>query len=324
MPARRPPGPSGRRGRPDAGRRKLLKTAAAIPAAVAVARHVVSSSAAAAERTARGAALPQMRLGSHVMSRLVCGANPFDGGSHLSSFVNRQMREYYTPEQVTRTLLRCEQAGVTCWQGSSGDAPRHRRLVEAGGKMRFIAITAASGDIAPLKAAGCIGIAHHGEVTDGAFKGGSRSFERVGDYLKKLRDAGLLVGVSTHMPDALDAVESKGWHVDYYMACLYERHRGEAALKEYLGHVPIPVGEVYLADDPARMYRAIRQTKRPCLAFKILAAGRLSDRREWVEQAFRDAFASIKPTDGVIVGIYDRYSDQPGECAKLVRKYARS
>ncbi len=56
-------------------------------------------------------------------------------------------------------------------------------------------------------------------------------------------------------------------------------------------------------------------------SFKILAAGRLSDRRQWVEQAFRQTLQSIKPTDGLIVGIYDRYSDQPAEDAALVRRF---
>ena len=123
------------------------------------------------------------------------------------------------------------------------------------------------------------------------------------------------------MPDVVDAVESKGWDVDFYMTCVYERHRSAEELRALLGHVPIPVREVYLTEDPPRMFKAIRQTRRPCLAFKILAAGRLSDRPEWVERAFKETFESIKPTDGVIVGIYDRYSDQPAECAALVRKY---
>ena len=69
------------------------------------------------------------------------------------------------------------------------------------------------------------------------------------------------------------------------------------------------------------MFKAVRQTKRTCLAFKILAAGRLSDRTEWVEGAFRDTFKAIKPDDGVIVGIYDQYSDQPKEDADLVRRF---
>jgi hypothetical protein len=47
----------------------------------------------------------------------------------------------------------------------------------------------------------------------------------------------------------------------------------------------------------------------------------LSDRREWVEEAFRQAFQSIKPSDGVIVGIYDRYTDQPAEDATLARRF---
>jgi hypothetical protein len=31
---------------------------------------------------------------------------------------------------------------------------------------------------------------------------------------------------------------------------------------------------------------------------------------------------SIKPNDGVIVGMYDRYSDQPAENAALVRRFS--
>ena len=56
-------------------------------------------------------------------------------------------------------------------------------------------------------------------------------------------------------------------------------------------------------------------------AFKILAAGRLSERREWVENAFKQTFAGIKPTDGVLVGIYDKFSDQPAEDAGFVRRF---
>ena len=199
----------------------------------------------------------------------------------------------------------------------------YRRLVEAGGDMRFIVI--ASGDdaeIRRLRDGGCIGIAHHGESTDNLFKAGQ--LDQVHEYLKRVRDAGLLAGVSTHMPDVVDAVESKGWDVDYYMTCVYERHRDEKTLKELLGHVPLPPREVYLREDPPRMFKAMRATPRPCLAFKILAAGRLSDRTEWVEAAFRETLASIKPTDGVIVGIYDRYTDQPAECADLVRRFGEA
>jgi hypothetical protein len=264
--------------------------------------------------------LPQIRLGTYSISRLICGANCFNGGSHLSVFVNRAMKEYYTEEQIFKTLRRCEEAGVNCWQDGLGNIERYQRFVDQGLRMRYIAI--AAGDpagIDKLARGGCIAIAHHGEVTDRLFKNGE--LHKAEEYTKRVRDAGLAVGVSTHMPDVVDFIESKGWDVDYYMTCVYERHRSKEALEELLGQAPIPVGEVYLPLDPPRMFAAVRRTAKPCLAFKILAAGRLSDRKHLVEGAFRETFAAIKPIDGVIVGIYDRYSDQPAENAAFTKRF---
>jgi hypothetical protein len=274
-----------------------------------------SSAAAASE-----AALPQIRLGKHSVSRLICGANTFNGGSHLSTFFNAELRRYYTPDQIVKTLRRCREVGINCWQSGHGNLNIHRRVLEEAGPMHFLAIDQGDGANLPaLVKGGCIGVAHHGEFSDRMFKKGQ--LDQVQDYLKRVRDSGLLVGVSTHMPDVVDAIESKGWDLDYYMACVYERHRTAAELEKLLGQAPIPVGEVYLPNDPPRMYKAIRQTRRPCLAFKILAAGRLSDRPQLVENAFRETFEGIKPTDGVIVGMYDRLSDQPLENANFVRRF---
>jgi len=304
-------------GTPPAGdRREFLKTVGVVPAAMIAAQSGTVASAAPAEEPK----LPQIQFGPYSISRLVCGANPFSAGSHLSVFVNHEMRSYYTPEQVLKTLRRCEEVGINLWQAHGNNHELYRRHREQGGKMHYISLGA--GDptfIKTLADAGGIGIAHHGEVTDRMFKGGE--IDQMHEYLKRVRDAGLLVGVSTHMPDVVDTVESKGWDIDFYMTCVYERHRSAEALEKLLGQAPIPVGEVYLPGDPPRMFRAVQNTKRPCLAFKILAAGRLSDRRSWVENAFRDTLAGIKPNDGVIVGIYDRYTDQPAENAEYVRRF---
>jgi len=297
-------------------RRGFLKKVGVLSVALTAAEQATGASAAPREK----AKLPQIRLGPYSISRLICGANPFNGGSHLSVFVNHAMKEYYTPEQILTTLRRCQAAGINCWQSGTGNVDLYRRFIDEGGQMHYIAIAAGdSSSIKKLAAGGCIAIAHHGEVTDRLFKSGQ--IDQVHDYLKRVRDAGLVVGVSTHMPDVVDAVESKGWDIDYYMTCVYERHRSAEALEKLLGQAPIPVGEVYLPLDPPRMFKAIQQTKRPCLAFKIVAAGRLSKRRQWVEQAFRQTFQSIKPTDGVIVGIYDRYTDQVAENAAFVRRF---
>jgi hypothetical protein len=236
----------------------------------------------------------------------------------MSPFLDKEMHDYYTPERAVQTLWRCEEVGINAWQSHQTGTLLgiYNRLRKAGGKMYMLGLTQSNEDLREAaRVEGLIGVAHHGEVTDNLFKQGK--LDMVGDCLKRIRDAGLLVGVSTHMPDVVDAVESKGWDVDYFQTCVYERNRDEAALRKLLGHVPVSVGEVFLKDDPPRMFKAIRQTKRPCLAFKILAAGRRHD----VEQAFRETFAAIKPTDAVIVGIYDRYSDQAGQNAALARRF---
>jgi hypothetical protein len=301
---------------PASNRREFLKDMGTLSAALVAAQSVNAAAAAPAE----AAKLPQIQFGKHSISRLICGANPFGAGSHLSVFVNHEMRAYYTPEQILKTLRRCQEVGINCWQSGHGSLDLYRQFVDEGGQMKFLAIEAR--DPAVLKKlaqGGCLGVAHHGEVTDQMFKQGK--LDLIHDYLKEIRDSGMQVGVSTHMPAVVDAIESKGWDLDYYMTCVYERHRSAADLERLLGQAPIPVGEVYLPQDPPRMFQSIRQTKRTCLAFKILAAGRLSERQAWVEQAFRDTFASIKPGDGVIVGIYDRYTDQPAEDADYVRRF---
>lgn len=323
-------------------RRRFLKALCTVPAGIAAAGQLAAAAQASpggpgsslpsaspmapsADGEAPGASsgLPQVPFGPHRISRLVCGSNPFHAGSHLSIFVNHDMRSWYTEERVLATLRRCQEEGINLWQGNDRHFETFRRFLEGGGKMQYISLgTAGQGKeyLKKLAAAGAIGVAHHGEVTDRLFKAGG--LDEIRDFLEMVRDAGLQVGVSTHMPDVVDAVESKGWDIDFYMTCAYERHRSRDDLIRLLGRAPVDVGEVYLEDDPPRMFRAVQGTRRTCLAFKILAAGRLSDRKEHVEEAFRRTFQSIKPTDAVIVGIWDKYGDQTAENAAYARRFS--
>lgn len=270
------------------------------------------------------ASLPQIQFGDHRLSRLILGANPINGGSHLSRFVNNQMKRYFTPEQIQVTLKRCQEQGINTWQSGPVNLAAYRAYVDGGGQMRFLALANDSPDaptmLEDLVGGGTIGIAHHGEVTDIYWREGK--MEKVQAYCKRIRDAGVMVGISTHIPDVVDYVIAENWDVDYFMCCVYERHRTREQLMARLGHVPLPLNEVYLEDDPARMYKAMRSTDKPCLAFKILAAGRLCDKQDWVEAAFEQAFQSIKPTDAVIVGMYPEYEDQIAINAEYTRRFS--
>jgi len=118
----------------------------------------------------------------------------------------------------------------------------------------------------------------------------------------------------------IDAVETKGWPVDFYMGCFYRVTRTGEEFQKEIGVQP--VGETYLASDPERMCRALRQAKAPCLGFKILAAGRKCDSPAQVRQAFEFAFKNIKPTDATIVGMCPRFRDEISENARIVSEVA--
>ena len=125
--------------------------------------------------------------------------------------------------------------------------------------------------------------------------------------------------VGTHIPEVIAYVEEKGWDVDFFSGCLYNRRRTADEQKQVLNGESIEMtNELYLKSDPARMYRVMRQTRKPCFAFKILAAGRVPD--NGIEQAFRTAFESIKPTDAVYVGMFPKFKDEVQENAEIVHR----
>jgi copper oxidase (laccase) domain-containing protein len=68
------------------------------------------------------------------------------------------------------------------------------------------------------------------------------------------------------------------------------------------------------------MFKVIQAVRKPCLAYKILAAGRRVDSPAQVQQSFETAFANLKRTDALIVGMWQQHSDQVTENAAFVRK----
>ena len=87
-------------------------------------------------------------------------------------------------------------------------------------------------------------------------------------------------------------------------------------------HPAIRIGQNGLAMliHAARRPSPAQQAAKICFAFKILAAGRVTN----VEQAFRTAYQSIKPTDGVFIGLWPRVKDQVRENAERVHRLLTS
>ena len=79
------------------------------------------------------------------------------------------------------------------------------------------------------------------------------------DYLKRIRDLGVMVGLSCHNPLEVEYAEEKGWDIDYFMTSLYYMNRPRKEFEKILGQVPL--GEIYLPGDPPRMMETIRKVE---------------------------------------------------------------
>lgn len=264
--------------------------------------------------------LPTVKLGKHEIGRLILGSNPFYGYSHSSRMLDQHMREWGTPENVCAALAEAERNGIDTFQTNGderaiGDVLLHR---EGGGKLQVIALIRGNPEEA-VRRMSPMAVAHHGELTDVLFR--QRKMDDVREFTRRARQTGALVGVSTHKPEAIAYMEEAGWDVDFYMGCCYNRTRTPEEIRQLLGELPLPAGELYLEKDPARMFAVMRQARKTCFAFKILAAGRVAGSPASIDAAFRTAFASIKPGDGVIVGAYPRFQNQIAENAQRARTF---
>ena len=278
--------------------------------------------------------LPTIALGTFRVTRFIAGCNPVLGNSHFNALTSALMEEYYTDERVVQFLLNCEKAGINAWQ--TGAIPRTLRLMDmardAGCKLHWIPVAdpwenssskyKISSEAAVLQTVQLlvkkkpIAIGHHGELSDVLYRDGK--LERIRTFLNAVHDLGFLAGVSTHNPAVIEAVEEKGWPADFYMACFYFRSRTTEEFVKEIGTEQ--VGETYLASDPPRMCKVIRQVPKPCLGFKFLAAGRRCGTAKQVREAFEFAYHNIKPTDAVIAGMYNKFSDQLAEDVGLARE----
>jgi hypothetical protein len=265
--------------------------------------------------------LPTIRLGNHDVTRLICGGNPISGISHYSSEMDRDMLYYYTMPRLQELLDECWRQGINTVQ-TRGDRHTMRMYLEHrenGGRMQWIAQTASEfADIHANIDQICdfepIAIYHHGTHTDNSWHEGK--IDQVADYLKSIHDRGVAAGIGTHIPEVVAYAEEHSWETDFYMCCFYNLARGYKAAPAVERHAYEE--ERYPEGDPDRMTAVMREVKKPCLGFKLMAANRKCGTPESVRAAFEYAFANIKPTDGVVVGMFPKYSNQPAENAKHV------
>lgn len=267
--------------------------------------------------------LPTVKIGDRDVTRLICGGNPISGISHFSAEMDADMLHYFTMPRLQALLDECWRQGINTVQ-TRGDRHTMRMYMEHrdnGGQLQWIAQTASEfadifANIDQIAQFGPIAIYHHGTHTDNSWHEGK--IDRVADYLKAIHDHGLPAGLGTHIPEVVEYAEEKGWETDFYMTCFYNLARGYKAAPAVEREAY--AREQYQAGDPERMAAVMRQTRKTCLGFKVMAANRKCATSETVREALAHAFAIIKPNDAVVVGMFPKYKNQVEENARFVRE----
>ncbi|HID08481.1 MAG TPA: hypothetical protein EYP10_15195 [Armatimonadetes bacterium] len=257
------------------------------------------------------ALLPTVQLGEYRITRLIIGGNPFSGFSHVSQELNQQMREYYTDERILEALFEAQRCGLNTMlmRGDAHIMRIVRKFRDADGKLHWIAQTAPEiadwrANIHDIARHEPIAIYHHGGRTDELFESGRMDeLKAIVDFI---RAQGVLVGIATHNPEVVEYIEGCDWDIDFYVTSFYNPRR--------------PPGEVYLPEDRERMCAVIQNVSKPCIAFKVLAASRHCDTKENLRAAFRYALEHIKPTDAIVVGVWQKKGNQIAEDAQIVRE----
>lgn len=274
---------------------------------------------AAAASAACPGAIPTVALGNYNVTRLIAGYNPIGGYAHSVPKLSAIMRTWFTRDRVVEFLHNCERNGINTWQASI-DPKAFEALqlaCDAGLKLQWMCLmpdvdAATWKQVIALKP---IAVVHHGEHTDRLYRSGAQY--RIGDFVRKAHDYGVMAGVSSHVPEHIARSEDAAWTHDFYMTCFYNIRRDQEKVKAGLGD--LPVDELYLAHDPDRMTAVVRQTSRTCLGFKIFAAGRLCGNKGAIERAFAYAYSNLKPNDAVIVGMFPMLTDEVAEDAAIAR-----
>lgn len=270
-------------------RREFLKTGAA--AAIGSAAGAALANRAQARPASQDVpdALPAIKLGSLEVSRLLLGSNPFWGYSHKSPQLDAEMRAWHTDERIAQILDEAAACGVTAVVSPPDE--RWRKLwakyTDGGGALK-IWISQCHGPADKMLAEIDRSV---GNGAGAIFIQGARVEEQVGagDYdrlhiwVDQVRRKGMPVGVAAHWPEIHPELQRRGFPVDFYFQCMYNASKTSD----------------YSAAERKLAEATVTQLKKPVIAYKILAAGRLP-----ASEGFEQAFNNIQRKDGVCVGIY--------------------
>jgi len=241
--------------------------------------------------------IPTRQIGNHQISRLIIGGNPFSFIAHAEPLVyaGRLFRQYFTHEKTVETLSLCVQHGINTFLGRIDEnVIGFLKLYEKtnGEKMPWIGQTAKKPQNGASKEEikeniklaadnGAIGCYMQGQSCDFLVEQGK--LQDLEEYVKFIRDLGMIAGLGAHENRTIDEVINKVGKPDFYM--------------KTFNNVD------YCTDNYEQTTAIMSKTDVPWIAFKVLGAGRVMPK-----EGFK--FALDAGADFLCVGMFDFHIEE--------------
>ena len=280
----------------------------------------------------------------HKVSKLIIGDNPYNGHSYIPDhFPGHEMMNYYTEEQFLEDMQKMEELGINTMLPLADPfvirVLKHYR--SNGGKMNFIFQTygphmmnkeMAEFSINQMLSVDPIGIYISGTYVDLRHETGREAetpeMIKIFRENEKMKEKDVKLGIGTHYPKMIELAEKENWDVDFYMACMYnfrkEREGEESGFITGKSKSNVPFMS---PSDRPRMLEALKNVKKPIIAFKIFAGGQMlvekteEERHDLIKDAYNSIFTALKPNDFAVAGIFQKYHDQLTENVTIFNEW---
>ena len=238
---------------------------------------------------------PRTEIEDLSVSRLIIGTNWFLGWSHTSRAKDRFIIDHQTLERLVPIVTTFVEAGVDTIYGVRPESPQLQTAldeVEQSTGRRIVRMGTPHFDLSGTQEAedeiertldmfveiGCSVCLPHQVTTDALVNRVTKRIDRMDRYVAKIRERGMIPGLSTHMPESIPYADGMDLDVGTYIQ-IYNA-------AGFLMQVEVDW-----------VHRIIWNAKKPVITIKPLAAGRLLP---LVGLAY--SWATLRPQDMICIG----------------------
>lgn len=229
---------------------------------------------------------PRTIVGGVSVPRLICGTNWFLGYSHTTGAKSRFIQEYMTEEKITEVILTFLKYDINAVMAPPNELLSNcikKAQDKSGKKIIYICTPWKTEEVHWAKENGATFCFPHQCVTDGLIDRREKKIRDIGEWTKLIRQAGMIPGLSTHMPEAIIYADKDNVDVESYIQ-----------MYNAIGFL-CQVETDWIS-------KIISEAKKPVMTIKPLAAGRLTP-----HSGLPFVWTTIRDIDMVTIGCLTPY-----------------